>query len=76
MNDKLTVSERETLNLLADNSMNVSRVAAETYFSRKAIYDRIRNIRAKTGLNPLDFWGLHRLLEQIEREEDELARKG
>ena len=76
MIDKLTVSERETINLLADNAMNVSRVAAETYYSRKAIYERIRNIRAKTGINPLDFWGLHSLIKQIEREEDELGRKG
>ena len=71
MIDELTVSERETINLLADNAMNVSRVAAETYYSRKAIYERVRNIRAKTGINPLDFWGLHRLLSLIEEGKEE-----
>lgn len=67
----LTDIEKETLLLLADNSLNVSRVADETYYSRKAIYERVRNIRAKTGINPLDFWGLHRLLSMVENEKEE-----
>lgn len=67
----LTDIEKETLLLLADNSLNVSKVADETYYSRKAIYERVRNIRAKTGINPLDFWGLNRLLSIVENEKEE-----
>ena len=69
--DPLTQAEREVLILLADNRMSVSEVARESYFSRTAIYDRIRTIKAKTGIDPLDFWGLHLLLSIIENEREE-----
>lgn len=63
---ELSPAERETLRLLADNQMNVSKVAEISHYSRKAIYERTRNIKAKTGIDPLDFWGLHRLLTLVE----------
>ena len=67
----LTAAEKETLLLMADNGMNVSRAADEIHYSRKTIYDRLRNVKAKTGIDPTDFWGLHRLLTLIEMEKEE-----
>lgn len=74
INAPLTQAERETLILLADNRMSVAEVARECYYSRKTIYDRIRTIKAKTGIDPLDFWGLHRLLTIAENEKEEEER--
>lgn len=66
----LTAAERETLTLLADHGLNISRVSEASFYSRKAIYDRIRNIKEKTGIDPQDFWGLHRLLTLMEEEKE------
>lgn len=63
---KLTDPEKETLTLLADNGMNITRVAECSYYSRPTVYERLRSIKAKTGINPTDFWGLHRLLSLVE----------
>lgn len=65
---ELTAVERETIVLMADLGMNVSRVAEEIHYSRQTVYDRLRNIKNKTGIDPCDFWGLHRLLSLIEME--------
>ncbi len=61
--------ERATLRLLANGGMNVSRAAEILGCSRKTVYDRIRTITNKTGLDPTNFWDLHELL--TERREDE-----
>ena len=61
--------EWATLRLLASGGMNVSRTSEILGCSRKTIYDRIRNIKNKTGKDPTDFWDLHELL--TERREDE-----
>ena len=70
MTEKLTPSERETLMLLADNGMSITRVAEASYYSRQTIYDRLSSIKFKTGIDPQDFWGLHRLLTLIENERE------
>ena len=74
---KLTKAEEDMLILLADNRMSVTAVAKESYYSRKAVYDRLRGIKSRTGIDPLDFWGLHRLLSMIEigNEEQNDARR-
>ena len=65
----LTAEERKTLLLLADNGMNVTRVSEASFISRASIYNRIMSIRAKTGIDPQDFWGLSLLLSLMEKEE-------
>lgn len=67
----LTKAEAEMLYLLADNGMNITRVAGEIHYSRKAVYERLRMVKAKTGIDPMDFWGLHRLLSLIEEGKEE-----
>lgn len=67
----LTAEERKTLLLLADNGMNVTRVSEASFISRASIYNRIMSIRAKTGIDPQDFWGLSLLLTLIEKEKEE-----
>jgi DNA-binding CsgD family transcriptional regulator len=67
----LTAEERKTLLLLADNGMNVTRVSEASFISRASIYNRIMSIRAKTGIDPQDFWGLSLLLTLMENEKEE-----
>lgn len=67
----LTAEERKTLLLLADNGMNVTRVSEASFISRASIYNRIMSIRAKTGIDPQDFWGLSLLLSLMENEKEE-----
>lgn len=67
----LTAEERKTLLLLADNGMNVTRASEASFISRASIYNRIMSIRAKTGIDPQDFWGLSLLLALIEKEKEE-----
>lgn len=70
--ENLTPAERETMNLLANSGMNVSRAAEILGCSRKAVYDRIRTVRNKTGKDPTDFWDLHDLItnSRFYRKED------
>lgn len=59
---ELSFSERQTINLLANSGMNVSRAAEVLGCSRKTVYDRIRTIKNKTGKDPTDFWDLYSLV--------------
>lgn len=58
----LNETEKQTLALLAKSGINISRAAEILGLSRKSVYDRLRNIENKTGIDPTDFWGLHKLL--------------
>jgi len=66
----LTEDERKTIVLMADNGMNVSKVAQACFYSRVTIYERLLRIKAKTGIDPQDFWGLHILLSMLETEKE------
>jgi len=67
----LTEDERKTIMLLADNGMSVTRVSEACFVSRVSIYNRLMSIRAKTGIDPQDFWGLTRLLSLLGQEKEE-----
>ena len=57
----LNATEKETIREMASCQMNISRVAEKLGCSRNAIYNRLRNIENKTGLDPTDFYGLLKL---------------
>ena len=64
----LSVYEIQTIKLLADNGMSITRTAEKSFCARKSIYRRLHSIKRKTGHDPLDFWGLMSLVEIIEYE--------
>ena len=66
----LTKTERETLLLMANNGMNVTRVARAGFSNRTHIYEHLRNIKLKTGVDPMDFWGLLKRLMMIREEKE------
>ena len=67
----ITDSERQTLRLIALNNMNIARAAEILGCSRKTVYDRLRNIENKTGVDPTDFWGLHELLAMSAQDDEQ-----
>lgn len=72
---ELKKGEIETLFLMADNGMNVAKAAKAGFYNRKTIYERLRNIKAKTGIDPRDFYGLWTLLQRVKGERDEEHRE-
>lgn len=72
---ELKKGEIETLFLMADNGMSVPRAAKAGFYNRKTIYERLRNIKAKTGIDPRDFYGLQILLRMVKGERIEDGRE-
>ena len=62
----LNEAEKETLLLISRSGMNISKAAETLGCTRKTVYDRLRTIENKTGIDPSDFWGLHKLLTEVE----------
>lgn len=50
---------------LADNRMNVSEAARALYMHRNGVAYRIKRIQRITGLDPLNFYDLHKLVEMV-----------
>ena len=44
------------------HGMSITKTAIATHLSRKTVYNRIDRIKEKTGCDPLDFFGLYKLL--------------
>ncbi len=56
---------KEIILALADNNMNVSATARAMYMHRNSITYNINEITEETGLNPLVFYDLVKLLKRI-----------
>lgn len=52
---------------LALNGMRISKAAMDAHVCRKTINNRIERIRAQTGLDALDFYGLCQLLILVDK---------
>ena len=57
----------KTLQALADCNMNVSKTAEKLFYHRNTVVFRLNRIRSKTGLNPLVFRDLVKLMEAAEK---------
>ncbi len=55
----------EILSAYADNNMNATKAALSSKYDRKTVMYRLDRTQIKTGLNPRDFWDLHKLLSMI-----------
>lgn len=66
--------DRAILMAFANNGMSVKPTAEKTYYDRRTVSNRLTSIRLATGIDPRDFWGLHRLLSIIEAEKEEERR--
>lgn len=70
----------EVIRGLADNRMNVSDTARALHMHPNTVYYRIKRVKKKTDIDPMDFYGLCKLLMlagQMERVIDNAeAREG
>lgn len=55
--------DRYIIKGLADCSLNATETAKTLYMGRRTIYTHIDSIKKETGLNPLKFWDLIKLLK-------------
>lgn len=63
----------EVIRGLADNRMNVTDTARAIHLHRNTVLYRIGRVKKKTGIDPMDFYGLCKLLMlsgQMERMTD------
>lgn len=66
--NKLKQTDLETIRALADCSLNIADVSRQTYRHRSTIVYHIERIQRITGLNPLNFYDLIKLLELCKEE--------
>ena len=55
----------EVIKALADNDMNVSKTANAMHYHRNNIIYHVEKIKDETGLNPLKFYDLIKLLKMV-----------
>lgn len=65
----LNKTERDIIKALANNNMKVCPAAVEIYMSRSGVLYNINKIIRKTGLNPLQFYELVELVEEVKEYE-------
>jgi DNA-binding PucR family transcriptional regulator len=62
----MTLRQAETIVSLAKNNMNARATARSMFVHHQTVIYNIKMIRRKTGLNPLDFFDLQKLLPMAE----------
>lgn len=58
--------DRKILEAYAESRMRATETARLTHYDRRTIYRRLNDIKARTGIDPLTFWGLCQLLGVME----------
>lgn len=62
---KLAAPDVEIIRALADNNLNVTETARQLYMHRNTVCHHILRVKKQTGLDPLNFFDLHKLLQQL-----------
>jgi DNA-binding PucR family transcriptional regulator len=60
----MTLRQAEVIVSLAKNNLNARAVARSMFLHYQTVYYNIRMIQRNTGLNPLDFYDLCKLLPE------------
>lgn len=58
----MTITQAEVITKLAKNNMNTTATAKDLFLHRNSVYHHIKMIQLNTGLNPLNFYDLCKLL--------------
>ena len=62
----MTLRQAETIISLAKNNMNARATARAMFVHHQTVIYNVRMIRRNTGLNPLDFYDLQKLIPMAE----------
>lgn len=63
MSKNITDLQKEVLIALANNNMDVSKTSRQIFMHRNSVVYHLEKVDRQTGLNPLNFYDLVRLLE-------------
>jgi carbohydrate diacid regulator len=55
----------EIILALADNNMNETQTARDLYMHRNTVIYRLRKVKKLTGLDPMNFYDLCKLVERV-----------
>ena len=69
MRETLTKQEVEILLCFADMDMKVKPTAEAMHYDRRTIWVTLEKIFRDTGFNPREFWDLHEIMKQLEKED-------
>lgn len=58
----MTILDAEVILALADNGLSATTAAQSIYRHRNTVIYHIDAIKKETGLNPLDFWDMQKLV--------------
>lgn len=76
MNNGLRAQDVEVLKAWAQNSMARKPTAKDLYIAPSTLDYRLGQIKKHTGLNPKNFFDLHRLLKEIRDAEENAKTDG
>lgn len=63
--------DRETVLCYAESNMNVRETARRMFYHSETIRYRLRQVRKTTGLNPMNFFDLTKLVEMARGDESD-----
>lgn len=66
--DEMTPTRWKIVLGLADNGMKVSQTARKLYLNHSTVLYHLKFIKSITGLNPLNFYDLHKLVAMAKGE--------
>ena len=69
---RLSAREKEVILALADNDMNVSAASVKLFQHRNTTVYNIEKIKRKTGLNPMIFYDLVKLVEAAKKDAQDI----
>ena len=69
--NKLDGMDYRIIREMANNGMKIPEVARCVYLGRTTIYYHIEKIKQITGLDPMNFWDLHKLVKKFEGIKDD-----
>lgn len=70
----LTDVDKEVILAYADCNMNTYHAAKKIYLHRNTIMHHLKKVRRLTGLDPLNFYDLHKLVAMVR--EEHLSKEG
>lgn len=68
----MTDKDKEVILALANFNMDVAKTSRGTYTHYNTIRYHIKKIKEETGLNPMNFYDLHKLVKKISRRNTKL----
>ena len=67
---KISNREKEVIFALAESKLNVSEAAKKLFLHRNTVVYHVNEIKRISGLDPLDFYDLQKLIERVKADDE------